>query len=153
MASYGWVFEDGRSVAGPLVLLYFMAFTMFGAFIATSALMTDFYPEMPRTAPAPANWVRCWFVAAAVAVTCSILKKIGTGWLGVIVAVIWVAFLPLLGVVWWKGVGWRREKSEKLERKKLVKEAENLESGGVVSSEWKVERKEGEGVDGEMKTV
>ncbi|KAE8453207.1 hypothetical protein EG329_011274 [Mollisiaceae sp. DMI_Dod_QoI] len=78
--AYGWVLHATDSLAGPLVLLYFLGFSISGAFSALSTLMIDLYPKAPGTATAAANWVRCWMGAGAVAAIGPLLNEIGTGW-------------------------------------------------------------------------
>ncbi|KAE9380515.1 MFS general substrate transporter [Stipitochalara longipes BDJ] len=110
MPAYSWVIHARSNLAGPLILLYPLGFSMTGAFMALSTLVTDLNIERPGTATAAGNWVRCWIGAGSVAIIAPLLEKIGTGWVGVLVVGIWVAFSPLLWVVVKGGPGWREDK-------------------------------------------
>ena len=62
---YGWVFDYQTSVAGPMVMLFFIGFCANGFFTILSVLMVDIYPQAPATATAANNVVRCWLGAGA----------------------------------------------------------------------------------------
>jgi len=78
--------------------------------MALSTLVVDLNIQTPGTATAAGNWVRCWIGAGAVAVIGPLLDRIGTGWLCVLVAGIWVISSPLLWMVLKWGPAWREEK-------------------------------------------
>jgi MFS family permease len=56
--AYGWVIHSRCNVAGPLILLYPLGFSITGGFMALSALVTDLNSEMAGTATAAGNLVR-----------------------------------------------------------------------------------------------
>ncbi len=134
--AYGWVLHATDSLAGPLVLLYFLGFSISGAFSALSTLMIDLYPKAPGTATAAANWVRCWMGAGAVAAIGPLLNEIGTGWVSVFVAGCWLCCSPLLWIVLRYGPAWREERRAKKDsmahHKDKATEIKDLESGDVV---------------------
>jgi hypothetical protein len=108
--AYGWVIHAGCRLAGPLILLYPLAFSITGSFMALSTLVVDLNIQTPGTATAAGNWVRCWIGAGAVALIGPLLDSIGTGWISVLVAGIWVIFSPLLWMVLKWGPTWREQK-------------------------------------------
>jgi MFS family permease len=116
--AYGWIMHVVHHLAGPLILLFFLAFSISGVFSSLSTLMVDLYPEAPGTATAANNLVRCWIGAAAVAGVGPLLNHIGTGWFGVLVAGVWVGFSPLLWVVHMWGAGWREDRRVRDEKKR-----------------------------------
>lgn len=113
---YGWVLTTTTSLAGPIILLFFLGFSLCGAYSALSTLLGDIFPEKPGSATAAANMARCWMGAAAVAGIGPLLDKVGPGWANVVVAGIWLCASPLLWVVWRFGPRWREEKRVKAER-------------------------------------
>jgi multidrug resistance protein len=137
--AFGWVLHASVSLAGPLILLYFVGFSATGAFTTLNTLIIDLYLESPSTATAASNWVRCWIGAGAVAIVGPLLSAVGMGWVGVIVAFIWVCASPLLWVVYKWGPGWREEKRVREEKKEdeqsEKKRHEDIEGGNGVMSE------------------
>ncbi len=105
-------------------------------------LMVDLYPLSPGTSTAAANLVRCGLGAGAVAAIGPILDAVGTGWVSVMVAGVWVLFSPLLWLVWTHGARWREEKRVRDEEKRNLKDEERGTSG-----ETEQEGGEGEGGD------
>ncbi|KUJ12303.1 MFS general substrate transporter, partial [Mollisia scopiformis] len=112
---YGWMFHLTKSLAAPLVLLFFLGFSLIGAFTAFSTLLVDFYPDSPGTATAAANLLRCWMGAGAVAFIGPLQAKIGSGFACVAVAICWILSSPLLWIVWKHGPAWREERRIKAE--------------------------------------
>jgi hypothetical protein len=137
--AYEWVLHASVSLAGPLILLYFVGFSATGAFTTLNTLIIDLYLESPGTAAAASNWVRCLIGAGVVAIVGPLLSAVGMGWVGVIVAFIWVCASPLLWVVYKWGPRWREEKRSREERKKEEggekKRQEGIEGGNGVMSE------------------
>lgn len=77
--AYGWALHSTTHLASPLVLLYFLAFSISGAFSSLSTLTLDLYADAPGTATAANNLVRCWIGAAAVAGVGPLLNRAGAG--------------------------------------------------------------------------
>jgi len=128
--AYGWVIRAGCQLAGPLILLYPLGFSITGSFMGLSTLVVDLNIQTPGTATAAGNWVRCWIGAGAVAVIGPLLDRIGTGWISVLVAGIWVVFSPLLWMVLKWGPVWREEKVLRDERD-IVSEKEKSHNGDI----------------------
>jgi MFS family permease len=135
--AYGWVMEYHTLPAGPLVLLYFLAFCISSTFQGCTALVVDLNRESPGTASAAMNLVRCWLAAGAVAAVIPLMDAIGIGWVSVFVAGIWLVMSPVVFLVIKRGPEWREEKRRRLEEKEKTKErrkAGNVEEGRVEST-------------------
>lgn len=99
--------------------------------MALSTLVVDLNIQTPGTATAAGNWVRCWIGAGAVAVIGPLLDRIGTGWISVLVAGIWVVFSPLLWMVLKWGPVWREEKLVRQDSREVSEEKEKSKNGDV----------------------
>ena len=115
---YGWVLNAKVTVAGPLVLLFFLGFGITGAFKVVQILIIDITPGKPATATAAFNLVRCLMGAAMTALVNPMINAMGNGWTFTFVAFVWVVFSPMLLVLLRKGPQWRTEKKEKDTRRK-----------------------------------
>jgi hypothetical protein len=115
--AYGWTMECHTSLAGPLVLLYLLAFTITSTFQGCSSLIVDLNRGSPGTATAAMNLVRCWLGAGAVAAVIPLINAIGIGWVSVLVAGVWFVSTPFLLYVVKRGPAWR-EKRRAEEREK-----------------------------------
>jgi multidrug resistance protein len=132
---YGWVMHSRTSLAGPLVLLYFVTFSMSSAFQGLGTLIVDLNRSSAGTATAAMNLVRCWMAAGAVALVVPLSNAIGVGWLSVCVAAVFVLISPVSLVVIRWGPRWRAEKekkeaAEKLEKVEKKRDLTGSEEGG-----------------------
>ncbi|KAK4034964.1 major facilitator superfamily domain-containing protein [Parachaetomium inaequale] len=107
---YGWLLSYGTSVAGPLVMLFFIGFGVNGVFTMLSVLMVDVYPQAPATATAATNLVRCWLGAGASAVVVPMVGAMSSGWAYTFIALVFLLMAPLLWVVMRWGPRWRAER-------------------------------------------
>ncbi|EEH18465.1 hypothetical protein PABG_07526 [Paracoccidioides brasiliensis Pb03] len=109
ITTYSWVMTYKTNLAGPLILLFFTACTISGAFGSVFTLIIDCHMKQPATAAAASNLFRCFFGAGAAAAAVPLITKLRIGWTGTIVASTWVISSPLLwGVMKW-GRHWREE--------------------------------------------
>ena len=109
VVSYGWVMESHTSLAGPVTLLYILAFCLSGSFTGLSTLVVDLNRESSGTATAAMNLVRCWMGAGAVAFVDPLLDAIGLGWTSVLVAGVWILISPVLLLIIKYGPRWREK--------------------------------------------
>lgn len=123
---YGWVMDYKVSLAGPIVLLFLMGYSLTASFQVLNILMIDIYPGRPAVATAANNIVRCELGAAASAAIIPMANAMGNGWAYTLLALLFVAYSPLLWLTMYRGMSWRKAKKDKLERKKKL-EAEELE--------------------------
>ncbi|OKL60718.1 hypothetical protein UA08_03990 [Talaromyces atroroseus] len=114
LVAYGWVMQYRTSLAGPLVVLFFMSHFTTGAFSSLNTLIVDTHRESPATAVAANNLWRCLTAAGAVAAASPLIERIGIGWTASFIALLWLVFSPLLWAVYRWGYGWR----ENLRRKR-----------------------------------
>lgn len=84
--------------------------------------MIDIYPGKPATATAANNVVRCLLGAAATAAIGPMTNALGTGWAYTILALLFIVSSagPVAAMKY--GIGWRKAKKEKADRKKQEKE-------------------------------
>lgn len=131
LTAYGWVMQKVgdtghrqpvATLAGPIILLFFIALCISGFFVCISALLVDSHPQSPAAATAAANFVRCLLGAGGVAATVPLIDAIGRGWTSTIFGLLWLALSPMLWAVMKHGPRWRREQKEKLEAKRKRKD-------------------------------
>ena len=118
IVAYGWCVDKGVSVAGPVVLLFFLGYTLVAGFQALTVLIVDLNRASPATATAANNLVRCLLGAGASAIVNPITEKVGYGWTCTIAAGVWLSFTPLLFVLMKYGPGWRKKKAERVKAKR-----------------------------------
>ncbi|XHG02959.1 hypothetical protein AWENTII_006279 [Aspergillus wentii] len=105
--AYGWVMQYRTSLAGPLVMLFFIGHLLSGAFTSLSTLIVDTHRQSPATAVAANNLLRCLMGAGATALASPLIDRIGIGWTAVFIAGVWVVFSPCLWAVFVWGHKWR----------------------------------------------
>jgi len=114
---YGWLLTLNVSLAGPLILLFFIGWCIFATYQVTAILVVDIYPDNPATATAANNLIRCLFSAGSTAVCVLMLQGIGRGWTYTLAALLFVALSPMLWVLIKFGPGWRRVIKESKKKK------------------------------------
>jgi hypothetical protein len=75
--TYGWVMQYKTSVAGPLIMLFFVGNATTGAFNVFSTLIVDINLHQPGTASAANNLARCGMGAAFTAFAQPLVGAIG----------------------------------------------------------------------------
>lgn len=121
VSGYGWCLEAEVTVAAPLVLLFFVGMFVTSSFSVLGTLMVDIYPKSPATATAALNLVRCLFGAVATAIIDYVLTGMGRGWTFTFLALVTLAFLPVLRLVEKRGMRWRAERKLKEEKELQTK--------------------------------
>lgn len=113
---YGWLLQAETNLAGPLVMLTFIGFTVSATFKVVAILNIDLAEGKPATASAAFSLIRCLLGAGSVAVIDLILKALGRGWTFTFIGLLQIVLSPmLLAIVKW-GPSWRRKTSERKER-------------------------------------
>jgi len=115
---YGWTLDHKVSLAGPVVMLFLLGYTVIATYQTLNVLMTDIWPGKAATATAANNFVRCELGAAASAAIDPMSEAMGRGWAYTTLALIYVAFAPTLLVLMRRGIQMRKAKREREERKK-----------------------------------
>lgn len=129
-----------HSLAVPLILQFFIAYTATAVFSFNSALVIDLYPGASASATAVNNLMRCSMGAIGVGVVQFIINALGEGPTFLMFAGITAVLSPLLLVEWKKGEGWRRERAERMQRKAAKKEETDLEKAVTVTDVQKGEK-------------
>ncbi|KAH8887634.1 major facilitator superfamily transporter [Thozetella sp. PMI_491] len=109
--SYGWVLERRAHIAVPLTLQAIFGFSVSCLFVSLGTLNTDLNADMPSTAAASVNLVRCAMAAAALAVLQIMIDRMGVGWCFATFGLICALCVPLLIAEMRYGPRWRRERS------------------------------------------
>ena len=115
--TYGWVMQYHTSLAGPLVMLFFIGLASTGSSNTLSTLVVDINSQSAATAMAASNLCRCLMGAGTTAFVGPLIDAIGIGWTATLIAALWVAFSPLLWAVRFWGYGWRQEATKKRQKK------------------------------------
>ena len=117
------------SLAGPVIVLFVIGYSLTSAFETLNILMVDIYPGKPATATAANNLVRCELGAAASAAIVPMTNALGRGWSYTLLALVFVGYSPTLLMIMKYGMQWRKENKEKQvkkaewKREKLSKKA------------------------------
>ncbi|MCJ1292669.1 hypothetical protein MMC34_004222 [Xylographa carneopallida] len=140
---YGWVMSlPNPPLAAVIILLFLNAYVLSGSFQALNVLIVDCHPDSSAAASAALNLVRCLLGAGGVAAVIPLLDRIGSGWTGTMVTLIWV----LMSGMWWApmvwGPRWRAEKKirqdatwARRESGQDVERAVPVEYGAVLGNE------------------
>jgi MFS family permease len=113
LIAYGWILTLKISVAVPVVLLFFIGYTLTSLFQILNVLMVDIYPGKPSVATAANNIVRCEIGAIFSAILLPLVDAIGWGWAYTLLALLLIGFAPMLLLILKKGPRWRRERKER----------------------------------------
>ncbi|OOF98443.1 hypothetical protein ASPCADRAFT_165020 [Aspergillus carbonarius ITEM 5010] len=114
IVGYGWVMNYNVNVAGPLIMLFFTAHTIAGATSTLITLLMDCHVQRAATVTASNTMFRCFLGAGAVAAAVPIIDAIGIGWMGILIAVMWLASSLLLWWVMLRGHDYRKKKAAKV---------------------------------------
>lgn len=142
---YGWMLSQKIPLAGPIIMLFILGYSLIAGSQVLSVLMVDIYPDKPATATAANNLVRCLLGACASAAILPMSDAIGTGWAYTIMSVIFLlsSIGPIASMRY--GIAWRKAKkdnaalkqklkAEKAEKKRDEKERAAIEATSTVST-------------------
>jgi hypothetical protein len=107
---YGALIERNPPLNVALALVFLISFCITAAYNVMNVLIVDLYYTTPATAMAANNLVRCFLGAGATAVIHPMILKWGNRTTYFAVAGVMLGVGPLLGVVYWKGLVWRRRR-------------------------------------------
>ena len=109
IAIYGWSLSLHLHIAGLLILLFAIGYSVYALYQITAILIIDIYPENPATATAANNLIRCSFAAASTACAVPFVNSIGAGLAYTLAACTAI----LMGLMLWAlmkfGPQWRRK--------------------------------------------
>jgi MFS family permease len=111
--AYGWILTQKISIAVPIVVLFFTGYGLTSSFQILNVLMVDIYPGKPSVATAANNIVRCEIGAIFSAILLPLVDSIGWGWAYTLLALLFVAFVPMLLFVMQRGPKWRKQRKAK----------------------------------------
>lgn len=132
MVAYCWVFNlPDPPLPAVLVLLFFLILVLSSALQAISTLLIDCYPDSPSAATAASNLMRCGLGAGGVALLNPMQNALGFGWMGTLIAGIWLLFSICWWLCWFRGMRWREERRVRIERKEKLREKKKTELGGT----------------------
>jgi MFS family permease len=120
---YGWILHFRTSVAGPIIMLFFLGYTLIASTQTISILIVDINPNVAGTATAAFNLIRCLLGAAATALILPMTRRMGLGWAYTFIGLVYLVLSPMLLAVMKYGPRWRRERKERDEEKARKKEA------------------------------
>ena len=118
MIAYGWVIHFETNLAGPLILLAIIGYSIVASYQTTAILLVDIHPGRPATATAANNLIRCLLSAGASAVIIPMLNAIGRGWTYTLISIIWLLSSPCCIMLIKFGPRWRKEKRLREEKKR-----------------------------------
>ena len=113
MIAYGWVLDFQTSLAGPLVVLFFIGYGIMAGFQIMQILMVDLNPGDPAASTAANNLFRCLLGAGSTAVVVPMIDKMTVGWTYTFAALLWLSFSPTLWLLTKYGPRWRKAKKDK----------------------------------------
>lgn len=112
-------------MAVPLVLQFFIGFTMQGVFTALSTLLVDTHPSSPSSAQAASNFVRCEMAAGGLALLDVLIRRLGPGWCFVLFSAAGLLCIPCLYVLQIRGMQWRQKKKGSVTETPINRESES----------------------------
>ncbi|KAJ6096099.1 MFS general substrate transporter [Penicillium sp. IBT 16267x] len=104
---YGWILHYNVHVAGPIVMLFLLGNTLIGASSLLTGLMLHLNPQQPASALAAMNSFRFICAAGTAAAATPLIKAVGTGWMGTIIALVYCGASSVLWIVYMYGYRWR----------------------------------------------
>ncbi|KAL9471055.1 hypothetical protein ACSS6W_008996 [Trichoderma asperelloides] len=113
IVGFGWTLHYKTNLAGPLILLFVIAFCLSASLNCVACLMLDLYPGKAGTVSASNNLLRCLLGAGATAAIVPLIDAIGVGWAVTIFAFLNIVALPLLWYIMKQGPSWRAEMLQK----------------------------------------
>ena len=122
VVGYGWTMDHKISLAGPVILMFLTGYAGIATYQVYNILMVDIWPGQSAAASAANNFIRCELGAAATAAINPLSNAIGRGWAYTTLALIQLAFTPLLFLIMRRGIRMRKAKAERDARKRKQKE-------------------------------
>ncbi|TRM65928.1 major facilitator superfamily domain-containing protein [Schizophyllum amplum] len=108
---FGWCLDRKVSIAGPLVLLFFIGTCATAIMNMVQTLLVDLMPKNGAAVSACNNLLRCVISAALVSVIQLLLDSLGPGWTFVLLGgVCSVLFVPCIWFVLRVGPRWRERR-------------------------------------------
>lgn len=119
---YGWMMNYKVSLAGPIIMLFLLGYSLIAGFQVLNVLMVDIWPGQPASATAANNVTRCLLGAAASAAITPMSNAMGNGWAYTTLALLFLVATSGMLLTIKHGIEWRKAKKEKLERRAKAKQ-------------------------------
>ncbi|KAJ5907794.1 MFS general substrate transporter [Penicillium taxi] len=107
VVAYGWALHYEMHVVCPIVILFFLGNTLTGARTQLAGLVSSLHLHQPASTSAASNFFRFLCGAGATAAVIPMIKAVGIGWMGTMIALIYLKASSLLWVVYAYGHKWR----------------------------------------------
>lgn len=108
LLGYSWVMNYDVHISAPLIMLFLLGNTIVGANNTFNTLMIDLHAYRPATAIAGMNMYKFLCGAGAVAAVLPLVGIIGIGWVGTVIAGLWLVVSPGLWMIYFHGHAWRK---------------------------------------------
>ncbi|RFU24180.1 hypothetical protein B7463_g12159, partial [Scytalidium lignicola] len=125
--AYGWILHSRTTVAGPLIMLFLLGYTLIASTQSVNILIVDINPGKAGTVTAAFNLIRCLLGAGSTALIHPMTNAMGYGWTFTFIGLLYIALSPLLFIVMRWGPSWRKqsvERNAKIAREKEKKDEE-----------------------------
>jgi MFS family permease len=119
---YGWFLTVNLNISAYIITLFIAGYSLVSSFQILNVLMVDIYPRKPSVATAANNLVRCEIGAVFSAILLPLSNAIGYGWAYTFLALLLIAFAPILLIIMQKGPAWRKARNEKEDKARAARE-------------------------------
>ncbi|GAA5840005.1 hypothetical protein JCM11251_006585 [Rhodosporidiobolus azoricus] len=119
---YGWLLDKGVHLSAPLIMQFIIGLSVTCLFNCISTLLVDLYSGQSASVTAANNLARCLCGAAGTGFVEPLLNRLGAGWGFTMLSLLTCCFVPLIYLEYHKGMQFRLERTERLQRKKEAKE-------------------------------
>ena len=109
IAIYGWSLSLHLHLAGLLLLLFVIGYSVYALYQITAILIIDIYPKNAATATAANNLIRCSFAAASTACAVPLVNSVTVGWAYTLAACTAIIMGLILWILMLFGPQWRRK--------------------------------------------
>jgi MFS family permease len=109
--AYGWTMQEKINLAGPIIMLFLIGWSLAACFQVLNVLLVDIYPGKGATVTAAVNLVRCEVGAGFAAFLSPLEKGIGEGWTYTLFACLILFSIFCLMIPMAYGMKWRQQQS------------------------------------------
>ena len=115
---FGWTMNFRTHLAGPELALFLIGFGTSTSFNLSNTLLVDIHRDQPATATAAVNFVRCLISAGGAAAIIPMCRGMGPGWAFTLLALVYVALLPVVFLLMRRGLTWRKQALTRTEERR-----------------------------------
>ncbi|KAI1426089.1 MFS general substrate transporter [Xylaria sp. FL1777] len=127
---FGWTIQYSHRVhiAVPIITTFFTGWALTSTQSVIMTYLVDIFPEQKAAASASMNLARCLLAAGGTSIVMPLINAVGVGWTFTITVGALLVALVGIGIQWHFGKKWRMEADEKMKKKEIYLEQENLTS-------------------------